>query len=89
MVRTRRYAKRQRTWMRRVPDLLCIDADRDPDAGRGADHRGDRMTGRREHDAVREARDALVILVAAAPAAAAAALLLGLPQATSRPPRSG
>jgi hypothetical protein len=36
------------------------------------------MTGRREHDAVREARDALVILVAAAPAAAAAALLLGL-----------
>jgi hypothetical protein len=36
------------------------------------------VTGRREHDAVREARDALVILVAAAPAAAAAALLLGL-----------
>ena len=31
VVRTRRYAKRQRTWMRRVPDLLCVDADRDPD----------------------------------------------------------
>ncbi len=30
VVRTRRYAKRQRTWMRRLPDLLRIDADRDP-----------------------------------------------------------
>ncbi|HEY3766761.1 MAG TPA: hypothetical protein VGL44_16475 [Gaiellales bacterium] len=36
------------------------------------------MTGRREHDAVREARDALVILTAAAPAVAVTALLLGL-----------
>jgi len=36
------------------------------------------VTGRREHDAVREARDALVILAAAAPAAAAAALLAGV-----------
>ncbi len=30
VVRTRRYAKRQRTWMRRLPDLLRVDADRDP-----------------------------------------------------------
>ena len=36
------------------------------------------MTGRREHDAVREARDALVILVAAAPVTAVAALLAGV-----------
>jgi hypothetical protein len=36
------------------------------------------VTGRREHDAVREARDALVILTAAAPAAAVAALLAGI-----------
>ena len=34
--------------------------------------------GRREHDAVREARDALVILTAAAPVTAAAAVLIGL-----------
>jgi hypothetical protein len=34
--------------------------------------------GRREHDAVREARDALVILVAAAPVTAAVAVLIGL-----------
>jgi tRNA dimethylallyltransferase len=25
-VRTRRYARRQRTWMRRIPDLIPIDA---------------------------------------------------------------
>lgn len=36
------------------------------------------MSGRREHDAVREARDALVILAAAAPAVAVLALLLGV-----------
>ena len=36
------------------------------------------MTGRREHDAVREARDALVILAAAAPVTAVAALLAGI-----------
>jgi tRNA dimethylallyltransferase len=29
IVRTRRYAKRQRTWMRRLPDLLRIGADGD------------------------------------------------------------
>ncbi len=34
--------------------------------------------GRREHDAVREARDALVILTAAAPVTAAVAVLVGL-----------
>ena len=34
--------------------------------------------GRREHDAVREARDALVILSAAAPVTAAVAVLIGL-----------
>lgn len=34
--------------------------------------------GRREHDAVREARDALVILTAAAPVTAAVAVLIGL-----------
>jgi tRNA dimethylallyltransferase len=28
-VRTRRYAKRQRTWMRRLPGLRRVDADRD------------------------------------------------------------
>jgi hypothetical protein len=33
--------------------------------------------GRREHDAVREARDALVILAAAAPVTAAVAVLIG------------
>ncbi len=36
------------------------------------------MTGRREHDAVREARDALVIVAAAAPVAAVAAVLAGI-----------
>ena len=36
------------------------------------------MTGRREHDAVREARDALVIVAAAAPVAAATAVLAGI-----------
>jgi hypothetical protein len=35
------------------------------------------VTGRREHDAVREARDALVILVAAAPAVTVLALVIG------------
>ena len=30
VVRTRRYAKRQRTWMRRLPGLRLVDADRDP-----------------------------------------------------------
>jgi tRNA dimethylallyltransferase len=30
VVRTRRYAKRQRTWMRRLPDLRLVPADRDP-----------------------------------------------------------
>jgi hypothetical protein len=34
--------------------------------------------GRREHDAVREARDALVILAAAVPVTAAVAVLIGL-----------
>ena len=32
VVRTRRYAKRQRTWMRRLPGLRQVDADRDPAA---------------------------------------------------------
>jgi hypothetical protein len=36
------------------------------------------VTSRREHDAVREARDALVILAAAAPVTAVAALLAGI-----------
>jgi hypothetical protein len=36
------------------------------------------VTGPREHDAVREARDALVILAAAAPVTAAAAVLGGI-----------
>jgi tRNA dimethylallyltransferase len=31
MVRTRRYAKRQRTWMRRLPGLVPVAADRAPD----------------------------------------------------------
>ncbi len=29
MVRTRRYAKRQRTWMRRLPDLVTVAGGRD------------------------------------------------------------
>jgi tRNA dimethylallyltransferase len=33
--RTRRYAKRQRTWMRRLPDLQIVDAARDPRAVAG------------------------------------------------------
>jgi tRNA dimethylallyltransferase len=32
VVRTRRYAKRQRTWMRRLPGLRLMDADREPAA---------------------------------------------------------
>jgi tRNA dimethylallyltransferase len=32
VVRTRRYAKRQRTWMRRLPGLRLVAADRDPAA---------------------------------------------------------
>jgi len=32
IVRTRRYAKRQRTWMRRLPGLRVVDADREPAA---------------------------------------------------------
>jgi tRNA dimethylallyltransferase len=31
-VRTRRYAKRQRTWMRRLPEVAMVAADRDPRA---------------------------------------------------------
>jgi tRNA dimethylallyltransferase len=31
-VRTRRYAKRQRTWMRRLPEVALVAADRDPQA---------------------------------------------------------
>jgi tRNA dimethylallyltransferase len=31
-VRTRRYAKRQRTWMRRLPHVTMVAADRDPRA---------------------------------------------------------
>ena len=30
VVRTRRYAKRQRTWMRRLPGLELVAGDRDP-----------------------------------------------------------
>ena len=30
--RTRRYAKRQRTWMRKLPDLVAVDAERAPEA---------------------------------------------------------
>ena len=33
--RTRRYAKRQRTWMRRLPDVRIVDAVRDPRAVAG------------------------------------------------------
>jgi tRNA dimethylallyltransferase len=33
--RTRRYAKRQRTWMRRLPDVRVVDATRDPRAAAG------------------------------------------------------
>ena len=33
--RTRRYAKRQRTWMRRLPDARIVDAVRDPRAVAG------------------------------------------------------
>jgi tRNA dimethylallyltransferase len=33
--RTRRYAKRQRTWMRRLPDVRTVDAARDPRAVAG------------------------------------------------------
>jgi tRNA dimethylallyltransferase len=33
--RTRRYAKRQRTWMRRLPDARTVDAARDPRAVAG------------------------------------------------------
>ena len=33
--RTRRYAKRQRTWMRRLPDVCIVDATRDPRAVAG------------------------------------------------------
>ena len=32
MVRTRRYAKRQRTWMRRLPGVVMVDAGDDPAA---------------------------------------------------------
>jgi tRNA dimethylallyltransferase len=32
MVRTRRYAKRQRTWMRRLPDVVMVPAGDDPAA---------------------------------------------------------
>jgi tRNA dimethylallyltransferase len=35
MVRTRRYAKRQRTWMRRLPGLVRVAADDDPAAVAG------------------------------------------------------
>ena len=31
-MRTRRYAKRQRTWMRRLPEVAMVAADRDPRA---------------------------------------------------------
>jgi tRNA dimethylallyltransferase len=31
-VRTRRYAKRQRTWLRRLPEVAMVAADRDPRA---------------------------------------------------------
>jgi tRNA dimethylallyltransferase len=31
VVRTRRYAAYQRKWMRRIPDLVSVDADRRPD----------------------------------------------------------
>ena len=30
--RTRRYAKRQRTWMRRLPGVQVVDGGRDPRA---------------------------------------------------------
>ena len=35
-VRTRRYAKRQRTWMRKLPGLVAVDGDRPADAVAGA-----------------------------------------------------
>ena len=33
--RTRRYAKRQRTWMRRLPEVRVVDATRDAGAVAG------------------------------------------------------
>ena len=75
--RTRRYAKRQRTWMRRLPDVRSRRCGPRP-AGRGRRHRGVGVTRPTEHDAVREARDALVIVAAVAPVAAAAAVLLAV-----------
>ena len=76
-VRTRRYAKRQRTWMRRLPEVAMVAGRPRPARDRRRD-RGGAVTGRREHDAVREARDALVIVAAAAPVTAAAAVLAGI-----------
>ena len=66
-LRTRHYAKRQRTWMRRLPGLEPVAGDRDPAEIAAASRR--RLTGRREHDAVREARDAMVLLVDRGPGA--------------------
>jgi tRNA A37 N6-isopentenylltransferase MiaA len=31
VLRTRRYAAYQRKWMRRIPDLILLDAARSPD----------------------------------------------------------
>ena len=75
--RTRRYAKRQRTWMRRLPGVQVVDAARDPRAV-AADIAGLGMSRPAEHDAVREARDALVIVAAVAPVAIAVAALLAV-----------
>ncbi len=76
VTRTRRYAKRQRTWMRRVANIHCLDADRDP-ARRGRRGGAAAVTHRRESDAVREARDAFVIVAACAPIALVISALVG------------
>ena len=69
-LRTRQYAKRQRTWMRRLPGVVEV-------RGRGGDP-GACSVSRRPHDAVREARDAMVLLVTATPVLVAAGVLVGV-----------
>ena len=76
VLRTRQYAKRQRTWMRRIAGVRIVDAAADP--GSVCDRCGaTAVTQRRESDAVREARDAFVIVVACAPIALVVSALVG------------
>ena len=69
-LRTRQYAKRQRTWMRRLPGIAEV--------ARGGGDPGAGSMSRRPHDAVREARDAMVLLVTATPVLVAAGVLVGV-----------